>query len=151
MIKDMNECGAALHSALANQKKMFSDSAELATSLARIYHHNITMTDWVNTNCNLQQYPAAEAYKQAWNNIHNVIRSSVAMVSSEISLEPLRSAVTQMQPEIDAECKERCTKLVDFDSYRRRLKGLDEIKDKQASKATGPGGNKYQIFVFNLI
>lgn len=139
MIKDMNECGAALHSALANQKKMFADSYDLATSLARIYQRNLTMTDWDNTTCQLQQGAAAESFKNSWESIHTVIRSSSAMVSTEMSLEPLRAAVTKMQPEIEAQCKERNTKLTDFDSYRRRLKGLEATKEKQVAKASGPG------------
>lgn len=100
MIRDMNECGASLNSSLVHQKKMFADSAELANSLARIYHNNVTESEWVNTECHLKEYPAAQAYKQCWDKIHNTYRSSSAMVSAELSLEPLRAAVTRMQPEV---------------------------------------------------
>lgn len=33
MVKDMNECGAALTSVMVQQKKAFTDSNELATRL----------------------------------------------------------------------------------------------------------------------
>ncbi len=52
------------------------------------------------------------------------------MVCSEQALEPLRAAVTKMSPEVDALCKERETRLKDYDSYRRRL------KEKEAKKET---------------
>ena len=39
MIKDMNECGASLYSALANQKKMFADSADLGM-IQKVYWLN---------------------------------------------------------------------------------------------------------------
>jgi len=139
MIKDMNECGASLSSTLVNQKKMFADSCELAKSLARIYDSNLTMTDWTNVDCHLQQGAAAESYKAAWENIHTVIRSSSAMALSELGLEPLRSAVTRMEPEVNAACKERNTKVIDFDSYRRRVKDLQHTKEKQTAKCAGEG------------
>ena len=140
MIQDMNECGASLNSSLAHQKKMFADAADLAASLARIYHDNVTTTDWVNTECHLKEYPAAEAYKQCWENVHNTYRSSSAMVAAELSLEPLRAAVTRMQPEIEGQCRDRNVKLTDFDSYRRRVKQLESTQEKQSAKMSGPGG-----------
>lgn len=131
MIKDMNECGASLNSTLVNQKKMFADSCELAKSLARIYESNQNMTDWTNVECHMQQGVAAASYMTAWENIHTVIRSSSAMTLSELGLEPLRSAVTRLEPEITAACKERNTKLTDYDSYRRRVRDLERTKEKQ--------------------
>jgi hypothetical protein len=139
MIKDMNECGASLNSALVNQKKMFADSCELAKSLARIYENNLTMTDWVNVDCHLQLGSAAQAYTVAWENIHTVVRSSSAMTLSELGLEPLRSAVTKMEPDVSAACKERNTKVIDYDSYRRRVKDLHNTKEKQTVKCAGEG------------
>ena len=47
---------------------------DIAKSLARIYHNNVTMTDWTNTTCHLEQYPAAEAFASSWENVHNVVR-----------------------------------------------------------------------------
>ena len=46
----------------------------------------------------------------------------MAKCCSEISLQPIRSAVTAMGPEIERETAE-CAKMVkDYDSYQRRLK-----------------------------
>lgn len=137
MIKDMNEIGASLNSTLVNQKKMFADSTELAKSLARIYQQNLTMTDWVNVDCHLEHQTTADGYCTAWDNIHSVVRSSSAMAISELALEPLRAAVTKMDPEITAACKTRNTKLTDFDSYRRRVKQLYSTKEKQEAKMAG--------------
>ena len=163
MIKDMNECGASLNSSLIHQKKMFADANELANSIGRIYENNVKMTDWTNVSCHLENVDTAEAFKIAWANMHNVVRSSAAMTMSEMSLgtdlfvrmhvnpycnsigltlpmiilytiEPLRAAVTRMQPEIEGKCKSRNLKLIDYDSYRRRLRDLGATKDKQASK-----------------
>jgi hypothetical protein len=118
-----------LHSFLVNQKTLFSDAKELATSLARIYDTNLEMNDWPNSECDLKNGAGAISFKDKWNTINEVLRSSTAMVCSEQALEPLRSAVTKMGPEIDALCKERETRLKDYDSYRRRLKEKETKKE----------------------
>ena len=63
-----------------------------------------------------------------------IILCSVAHLYSFTLIDPLRAAVTRMQPEIDAACKDRNNKLIDYDSYRRRLKGLQATREKQQSK-----------------
>lgn len=118
-----------MHSFLVNQKTLFSDAKELATSLARIYDTNLEMNDWPNSDCDLKNGAGAALFKDKWNTINEVLRSSTAMVCSEQALEPLRSAVTKMGPEIDALCKERETRLKDYDSYRRRLKEKETKKE----------------------
>jgi hypothetical protein len=49
-------------------------------------------------------------------------RSSVAKCCSEITLQPIRSAVTAMGPEIEKETSDCATICKDYDSYQRRLK-----------------------------
>lgn len=85
--------------------------------------------DWPNTNCELKNSSEAAGYKEKWNVINEVLRSSTAMVCSEQALEPLRAAVTRMGSEVDALCKERETRLKDYDSYRRRLKEKEAKKE----------------------
>lgn len=121
--------GAELHSYLTTQKSLFSDAKELATSLAKIYDTNMNMTDWPNVECELKYASVAYGYKDKWTAINDVLRSSTAMVASENALEPLKSAVTKMSPEINALCKERDIRVTDYDSYRRRLKEKEKKKD----------------------
>jgi chromosome segregation ATPase len=58
--------------------------------------------------------------------IHNVYRSSCALIALERGLEPLRDAIARITPEIESMVKERNTHLIDYDSYRRRVKGYKE-------------------------
>lgn len=103
-----------MHSYLTTQKSLFSDAKELATSLARIYDTNMNMTDWPNSECELKYAGVAYGYKDKWTAINDVLRSSTAMVCSEQALEPLKSAVTKMGPEINALCKERDLRVTDY-------------------------------------
>lgn len=67
--------------------------------------------------------------KESASYIHNVVRSSAALVSVERGLEPLREAIAALTPEIDALIKERNLQVTDYDSYRRRVKTAREKKE----------------------
>lgn len=139
-----------MHSYLTTQKSLFSDAKELATSLAKIYDNNMNMTDWPGVQCDLKYAGVGYGYKDKWIAINDVLRSSTAMVCSEQALEPLKSAVTKMSPEIEALIKERNIRLTDYgmlcvgyqylqllicvtiDSYRRRLKEKEQKKESYA-------------------
>lgn len=124
MVEDLNECGAALSSVLVLQKKYTADIVEMAKCLTRIYTKNSAPDYWNICETALTQQESAKAYEEAITSIHEVVRSSAAKVSADLALEPLRSAVTKMCPEVESACKERATCLKDYDSYRRRLKAL---------------------------
>jgi hypothetical protein len=51
------------------------------------------------------------------------------MTIAEYALEPLKAAVTRLAPEIEESVKARQTIVIDFDSYRRRLKALEQKKE----------------------
>ena len=95
MIVDMNETGAALSSTLTKQKSMFADAQELSRQptfvdffefffhrfsfcriMAKIYQFNCEDQSWPNSTCRLEYGPVCMAYKDTWDKIHNVIRSS---------------------------------------------------------------------------
>lgn len=142
MIADMNECGAALHSYLMKQKQMFSDGEELAKSLARIFDHNLKLTDWPDVDCELKQCHVADQYKEKMEVLQNVIRSSASTVCSEHALDPLRACIARVVPEVEALKVEREVKVTDYDSYRRRLKEKETKKEQldAAGKGETPAG-----------
>lgn len=134
--------GAAVNSSLSKQKEMFSDSRDLATILARIYHENVIDTEWPQSSKKMELDNAAADFKNRWETLHEVYRSSTTMVLAEDGLEPLRHTVTELAPNIENERKDRNSFLKDFDSYRRRLKALETKRD--AAEAQGKGGTAAQ-------
>lgn len=130
------QCGAALTAVLTDQKHFFSDAVELSRVLNRLYIQNMNPEYWPNTTCAFSQSTAAASYQEAMTMIHEVFRSSSAMTTNEMALEPLKAAVVRMAPEIEASCKQRATVVKDFDSYRRRLQKTELERDAKKDKIT---------------
>lgn len=130
MMSDMNECGAALHTILATQKTYFNDGNELAHSLTRIHDQYSNPSYWPGTDSKLESTEAALLYKEKMHRLHHVYRSSTSLVNLEQALEPLRQTIASVGPEIDTLSKDRTTALIDYDSYRRRLKNFKDKRDQ---------------------
>lgn len=60
--------------------------------------------------------------------IHNVVRSSCALINVERGLDPLRESLSELTPTVNNLIKERNALLKDYNSFRRRLKSLQEKK-----------------------
>lgn len=144
MMCDMNECGAANSSALNLQKSYFGDATELSNIIARIHEAYCDNGYWTGVTPQLTSLLAAEKYKEVMNELHNVFRSSSAIVALEKGIDPFREAIKQLSPAIDKKAKERNTQLMDYDSYRRRLAGLREKKESLESqgKASSKAGQE---------
>ncbi len=121
--------GAALHSVLSQQKAFFNDVLELTGTVERIHETYADADSWPGPTSRLTSPNAALSYKQKMERIQNVYRSSCALINLEKGLEPLREAIARITPEIDSMIKERNRQVVDYDSYRRRLKALREKQD----------------------
>ena len=121
---------------LADQKQFFADATELSRVLNKLYTQNMNPEYWPNTSCAFTQSTAASAYVEAMTMIHEVFRSSTAMTTNEVALEPLKAAVVRMAPEIEASCKQRATVVKDFDSYRRRLQKTEQERDSKKDKVS---------------
>lgn len=132
--------GAANSSALNLQKSYFGDATELSNIIARIHENYCDNGYWTGVTPQLTSLLAAEKYKEVMNELHNVFRSSSAIVALEKGIDPFREAIKQLSPAIDKKAKERNTQLMDYDSYRRRLAGLREKKESLESQ--GKGGSK---------
>lgn len=129
MMDDMCDSGKALSDVLDRQKQLSTGALLLATTIEKIYTTN-SEDPWSSTTSDsITQGGAASAYKDAWDDIHTQIRSSIQAVQNDHGLEPIRACVQQLRPEYDSAVKVRTESVVDYDSYRRRLKNL---KDKQA-------------------
>lgn len=135
MVKDLNECGAALTSVLELQKRYFSDATELSRVFDRVYGRNMDPEHWPTGGNALTLGQAAGAYVDAMSYIHETIRSSSAMACNELALEPLKASILRMAPAIEASCERREAAVKDFDSYRRRLKGLETKRDAAVKDA----------------
>ena len=123
MMDDMNEVGASLSETLRQQKSAFSELRQLASVLARVYVRNAEIDDWQCEN-QMLELPGAVNFSEKSDYIHNAVRSSAGLTVVETTLEPLRSAMTKMNPEINALNKIRDDALKDFDAHKRRLKSL---------------------------
>lgn len=158
MLDDLNECkhytlstftteplidiyiltgGAGLQKVLSGQKALSADNEEMSKSYARVHSNFDDPEFWIGVRNNLKSGDAAKAYEAKIERIHNVYRSSCALVNFERGLEPMREAIAKYGPEIEAITKERNTQLIDFDSYRRRLKGLREKKEQLEAAGKG--------------
>jgi hypothetical protein len=74
MVKDLNECGAALTAVLELQKKYFGDASELSRVFDRVYGRNMDPAYWPEGGNALALGPAAAAYVDAMSYIHETIR-----------------------------------------------------------------------------
>jgi hypothetical protein len=118
--------GSTLTSELNHQKTFFNDALELASTVARIHELYNNPEHWPGSESHPSAPEAAAKYRDKMETIHNVYRSSCALIAQERGLEPLRDAIARITPEVETMVKERNTQLIDYDSYRRRVKALKE-------------------------
>jgi hypothetical protein len=76
----------------------------------------------------------ALAYRDVMSELNMVYRTSAAMVATEQALQPLYAAVTSLGPEIEEQCKHREVCVLDYDSHRRRVKGLETKREELTAK-----------------
>mmetsp|Transcript_20377 Transcript_20377/g.18517 ORF Transcript_20377/g.18517 Transcript_20377/m.18517 type:complete len:465 (-) Transcript_20377:28-1422(-) len=136
LIADMNECGSGISSVLTKQKDFFSEAVELSEAMSRIFDRSANMS-WKDCYCELEYQANAIAFREAWREINTIIRTSCAMVSTEQALQPLYLAVTKLGPDVEEVCKERNLSVKDYDSHRRRLKGLESKRDTLQAQGKG--------------
>ena len=138
MMDDMVDNGKAMQDLLEKQKAMTADASTLAEVLARVYSKNAEQP-WPTSSNGMTQSAAAEVFKDAWADIHSQIRSGIQAVQSDHGLEPIRNCVQQLKPEFESAAKVRAQSVVDYDSYRRRLKNLQDKQqlNRQQGKDVG--------------
>eukprot|EP00349_Pseudokeronopsis_sp_Brazil_P006004 CAMPEP_0202968046 /NCGR_PEP_ID=MMETSP1396-20130829/13158_1 /ASSEMBLY_ACC=CAM_ASM_000872 /TAXON_ID= /ORGANISM="Pseudokeronopsis sp., Strain Brazil" /LENGTH=448 /DNA_ID=CAMNT_0049693869 /DNA_START=1 /DNA_END=1347 /DNA_ORIENTATION=+ len=138
MMNDLNECGSGLHAVLSKQKEFLRDVAEIGSSVARINDTNSDPDYWRGAPNGLTSVQGAQANKEAAEYVQNVVRSSCALTVVENALEPLKDAIAVITPEIDGLVKDRNAQVIDYDSYRRRVKTIREKKESmEAQGKTG--------------
>ena len=74
LVKDMNECGAALTASLAGQKSFFIDMTEFSKIMDRVFAQNANPEYWPNSTCVMTQSTSAAAYLEAMTTIHEIYR-----------------------------------------------------------------------------
>lgn len=121
--------GAGLHTVLSRQKEFFRDLVEIASSVARVNETNSDSEYWRGASNCLTCVEAAELNKESAEYVHNVVRSSCALSMVENALDPLKESIATITPEIDGLVKDRNAQVIDYDSYRRRVKTIREKKE----------------------
>lgn len=106
----------------------------LANTLSRVHESYSTDEYWPGTTSQLTSVEAATRFKTAMSDINTIYRSSSAIITLERGFDPLREAIGEIEPRIETMAKERGTQLIDFDSYKRRLKGLREKRETLESQ-----------------
>jgi hypothetical protein len=129
MMSDLSECGNELHTVMTKQKDFFHELVEIASLVHRV---NGTYNDpdyWRGASNCLTATQGAELNKESAEYIHNVVRSSCTLAVVENAWDPLKDAIATITPEIDGLVKDRNAQIIDYDSYRRRVKTIREKKE----------------------
>ncbi len=123
-----------MHTVLAKQKEFFRDLVEIASAVQRINETNNDPDYWRGASNCLTAVQGAQANKESAEYIHNVVRSSCALTVVENALDPVREAISTITPEIEGLVKDRNAQVIDYDSYRRRVKTIREKKESMESQ-----------------
>lgn len=120
---------------LKNQKILFSEARELATSVSAVYERNATEVEtWPPDTVKLKSHEAAAMWRDKWDRIHNITRSSAAIVCCDEALDPIRNTLNTCAPTLEQDNKDRAVLITDYDSFRRRLKGMETKRETKGSE-----------------
>lgn len=119
--EELNKSGSALNSSLIAQKASLGENAELASLLYRMWAKQSDVPDNIKV--------IAQQFHEAWAVINEVYRSAAEVECLEKALKPVSNHVTVVVPEMDEASKKRAETVVDYDSYRRRLKTKEAERD----------------------
>lgn len=129
-----------LQAFLVDQKKTFNDSLEVSKSAARVYAKYATTLEtqgyFAGIECKLQLAEQAAQFYEEMKTIHEVFRSSSAMVCNEEALIPFRDFVVKVGDGVSELDKQRKTRLLDYDAHKRRHKALDDKSHSTTSLST---------------
>mmetsp|Transcript_34896 Transcript_34896/g.33191 ORF Transcript_34896/g.33191 Transcript_34896/m.33191 type:complete len:295 (-) Transcript_34896:488-1372(-) len=131
LILSMNSCAAASNQSLKSHKLDLDERTEFSKSVSKIYSDHLDSelnNKWPHSTCTLKSSVLSRKYDECCGTARNVIGASCNIVCREQALEPFKIASSTMQPQIEEICKVRAKMVVDFDSYRRRLKTLEAKK-----------------------
>ena len=120
-IEELNKTGASLTQAQLSQRQAFNEAAALAAMLYRSWIKHSDVPDNVKE--------VSMRLNDSWNVIDEVLRPSTDVVSLERALKPISQHVSTVVPEVDEAAKQRENTVVDYDSYRRRLKTKETERD----------------------
>ena len=131
VIQELNQCAAALQQTLISQKNYHSDCKDLANLVHRVYQaNNQDQGTWPAEDTEtLTCFSESVAFKDSWDNLHDTVRESASITCIQRSLDPMKEASSRLAKTIEEEVKSRRIRLKDYDSYRRRLKGLEQKRD----------------------
>jgi len=148
MISSMKDVVKGLNEDFAHEKGMVNNCVGLSTSIDRIYKSG-DKDDWPSSKNELTYPASAISYKKCWDAIQ-VIEETCQGVNVEQGLQPVTNAINDITPAIELNNKTRTTLVIDYDSYRRRLKGLEQAYDvaKAQSKQSKMDDAKNEMMRF---
>ena len=120
-IEELNKTGSSLTQSQISQKQAFNEAAALAAMLYRLWIKHSEVPDTVKE--------VSMRLNDSWNVIDEVLKPSIDVVALERALKPISQHVATMVPEIEDATKKRDNIVVDYDSYRRRLKAKEAERD----------------------
>ena len=124
-----------MSSVLKNQKILFGEAKELATSVSAMYERSAAETDtWPPETMRLKSRDAAAMWRDKWDRIHNITRSSTAIVCCDEALDPIRDTLNTCAPTLEQDNKDRAVLITDYDSFRRRLKGMEAKRETKGAE-----------------
>jgi hypothetical protein len=131
LILSMNTCSAALDQSLDSHKSDLFKCNEFSKAISKNYSTHLgsqVNNQWPDSLCTLKSSVLSIKYDESCRTARNIIGASCDSICAEQGLEPFRTAAATMQPEIEETCRVRSKLVIDFDSYRRRLKTLETKK-----------------------
>ena len=134
-----------LQAFLVDQKKTFNDSLEVSKSAARVYTKYATTLEtqgyFAGIECKLQLAQQAAQFYDEMKMIHEVLRSSSAMVCNEEALTPFRDFVVKVGDGVAELDKQRRTRLLDYDAHKRRHKALEDKSHSSSGLSNSEQGD----------
>lgn len=148
MISSMKDVVKGLNEDFANEKGMVNNCVGLSTSIDRIYKSG-DKDDWPSSKNELTYAAPAISYKKCWDAIQ-LIEETCQAINTDQGLQPVINTINDISPAVESNTKTRTTLVIDYDSYRRRLKGLEQAYDvaKAQSKQSKMDDAKNEMLRF---
>lgn len=126
--------GTKLTAFLRHQKSFFVESQNLSNVVSQIYEHSLEQKyKWPKETNKLEHFEGALLWKQKWDKLDGIVRSSTARVCFDDALEPIKQTLNECTATLADDVKHRSLLLKDYDAHRRRLKGYQTKSETSVS------------------
>eukprot|EP01041_Mallomonas_annulata_P010752 gene10752-22462_t len=134
MTEDMALCANQLSDFLTKQNLYYDSAIQFASTIFKIYEKHNSSDFWPNTHSELYCRPAIELYLENLKIIEAHSKSNIDSILLKDPFKAWKDASSTLAPDIEATHKKREAAGQDYDSYRRRLKDLEQKRDAALAK-----------------